>query len=74
MQRTTLMLPEGLHDRLRQIAADRGVSMAAVIREALEEAAARARPVPRSLGLGASGSKDTARRTAVERPEPHEWR
>ena len=74
MQRTTLMLPEGLHDRLRQIAAERGVSMAAVIREALEETAARAQPIPRSLGLGASGSTGTARRTAVERPEPREWR
>jgi predicted DNA-binding protein len=51
MQRTTLMLPKGLHDRLRQIAADRGVSMAAVIREALEETAGRVRPIPRSLGL-----------------------
>jgi hypothetical protein len=74
MQRTTLMLPEGLHDRLRQIAAERGVSMAVVIREALQETAARARPIPRSLGLGASGSSDTARRTAIERPEPREWR
>jgi hypothetical protein len=74
MQRTTLMLPKGLHDRLRQIAADRGVSMAAVIREALEETAGRVRPIPRSLGLGTSGSNDTARRTAVERPEPREWR
>ncbi|MBV9196080.1 MAG: ribbon-helix-helix protein, CopG family [Solirubrobacterales bacterium] len=70
MQRTTLMLPDGLRDRLRQIAAERGISMATLIREALEESLARARPMPRSLGVGSSGSPDTARRSAAERPEP----
>ncbi len=74
MQRTTLMLPADLRDRLRRIAAERGVSMATVVREALEETVARARPTPRSLGIGASGSTDTARRTASERPEPRPWR
>ena len=70
MQRTTLMIPNELREALRQIAADSGVSMATVVREVLEERVARARPTPRSLGVGASGSTDTALRTAVERPEP----
>jgi hypothetical protein len=48
--------------------------MASLIREALEEQAARFRPRPRSLGIGASGHPDTARRTAEERPEPRAWR
>jgi len=74
MQRTTLMIPDDLRDRLRQIAADRGVSMATVVREALEDRVARARPTPRSLGVAASGSTDTAWRTSVERPEPTAWR
>jgi hypothetical protein len=74
MQRTTLMIPNQLRERLRRIAAERGVSMATVVREALEERVARARPAPRSLGIGASGSTDTSRRTAVEQPEPTAWR
>jgi plasmid stability protein len=74
MHRTTLMLPDDLRDRLRRIAAERGVSMATVVREALEESVLRARPMPRSLGVGASGVTDTARQTAIERPEPRAWR
>lgn len=74
MQRTTLMLPEALHERLRQIAAERGVSMATIVREALEGTVARSRPKPRSLGAGSSGVSDTARRSAIERPEPRAWR
>jgi hypothetical protein len=70
MQRTTLLIPDELHDRLRQIAAELKVSMATVVREALEERVARARPNPRSLGVGDSRSTDTALRTAAERPEP----
>jgi len=70
MVRTTISLPEGLVKRLRVMAAERGTSMAGLIREALEQTAASHRPRPRSLGIGASGHADTARRTAEERPEP----
>jgi hypothetical protein len=35
--------------------------MATLVRVALEEAVANARPTARSLGIGASGSSDTAR-------------
>ena len=48
--------------------------MATMIREAIDEKVAGVRPKPRSLGVGASGASDTARRTADERPEPREWR
>lgn len=74
MERTTLSLPKNLLRRLRMLAAERGTSMAEVIREAIEESVSRHRPQPRSLGIGASGHTDTARRTAVERPEPRSWR
>jgi len=74
MQRTTIMAPEEVLERLRKIAAERKSSMAAVIREALEEKARTYRPKPRSLGIGASGFTDTARRSADERPEPRSWR
>jgi len=74
MDRTTLSLPEETRRRLRRIAADRGVSMATIIRKAIDEKVDRLAPKPRSLGIGASGSSDTARRSSDERPEPRPWR
>ena len=70
MERTTMMLPDEVRRRLRTIAAERGMSMAAVIREAIEEKIEGSRPRPRSLGIGASGVADTARRSTRERPRP----
>jgi predicted transcriptional regulator len=72
--RTTISLPEDLLRRLRLIAAERRTSMAALIREALEEKSASHRPKPRSLGIGASRHRDTARRAGEERPKPRSWR
>jgi metal-responsive CopG/Arc/MetJ family transcriptional regulator len=74
MERTTISLPEDLLDRLRSVAAERRTSMAELVREALQEKVARHRPRPRSLGIGASGHRDTARRAGDERPEPRSWR
>jgi hypothetical protein len=74
MRRTTIVTPEHVLKRLRQMAAERGTSMAELIREALEEKAGSDRPRPRSLGLGASGHTDTAQRTGEERPQPRPWR
>jgi predicted transcriptional regulator len=74
MNRTTLTLDEETRRRLRRIAAERGVSMATVIREALDEAVERHAPRPRSLGIGASGTPDTGRLAGDVRPEPREWR
>jgi hypothetical protein len=74
MRRTTIVAPDELLDRLRRLAAERGVSLAVVIREALEEKVKSYHPRPRSLGVGASGHRDTARRAGEERPEPRPWR
>ncbi len=74
MKRTTIMLPPDLMKQLRRIAAERETSVAAVMREALEEKVREHRPRPRRLGIGASGFSDTARRTAEERPVPRAWR
>ena len=52
----------------------RGISMAALIREAIDATIEQHAPRPRSLGVGASGAADTARRAADERPEPRAWR
>lgn len=74
MERTTLMLPDKTRDRLRRIAAERGVSMATIIREAIDEKVASVRPRPRSIGIGASGRSDTARSAGEHRPVPRPWR
>ena len=74
MDRTTITLDVATRRRLRRIAAERGISMAAVIREAIDTTIERHSPKPRSLGAGASGTNDTARRTGDERPEPRAWR
>ncbi len=74
MERTTIMLPEDLLERLRTIAAERRTSMAKLVREALEEKVQGYRPKPRSLGIGDSGHTDTARRTAEELPPLPPWR
>ena len=74
MNRTTFTIPDDVRLRLRLIAADRGVSMATIIREAIDEKVDRLAPKPRSLGIGDSGVSDTARRSSEERPEPRIWR
>lgn len=74
MNRTTLMLPEDVHGRLRRLAAEKGVSMATIVREAIDEKLESVRRRPRSLGIGDSGQTDIARRSADERPEPRPWR
>ena len=74
MKRTTISLPDDLLKRLRVRTAERGISMASVVREALEEKAAESRPKPKHLGIIDSGQGDLARRSADERPEPRSWR
>lgn len=74
MERTSLMLPDETREKLRRMAAERDVSMATLIREAIDEKVATYRPRPRSLGVGSSGIKDTARRSGDIRPEPRSWR
>jgi plasmid stability protein len=74
MERTTLMLPEDLRRRLRLLAAERGVSMATVMREALEEKVDSARPKPQSIGIASSGYTDTSRLAGEIRPKPRSWR
>ena len=74
MARTTISVPEELLQRLRLMAAEQRTSIASLVRDALEEKASSYRPRPRSLGIGASGHTDTARRTTEERVEPRSWR
>ncbi len=48
--------------------------MATIIREAIDEKVEGLAPRPRSLGIGASGTTDTARQSGDKRPEPRAWR
>jgi plasmid stability protein len=73
MARITISLPDELLRRLRIIAAQEGTSMAALVREAVEEKLEGCRPRPRSLGIGESRRTDTARRASEEPPEPRSW-
>lgn len=74
MTRITISLPEPLLKRLKILAAERGISMAALIREVLEEGTEPRRPKLKSVGAGASGHTDTARRSGDELLEPRSWR
>ena len=74
MERTTISISDELLKRLRVMAEEQHTSMASLVREALEEKARSYHPRPRSLGVGASGHEDTARRSAEERAEPRPWR
>jgi hypothetical protein len=74
MQRTTIVAPEELLLRLRQIALERRTSVATVIREALEEKARSHSPKPRSLGMGDSGRPDISHRIGEEPAVPEPWR
>ena len=69
-RRVTIVAPEDLLQRLRVVTAERGISMAELIREALEEKVAQHRPKPKSLGIGDSGRTDISRRAGDERPVP----
>jgi hypothetical protein len=74
VQRTTVVFPEDLLKKLRRMADDRGISFAALVREAAEEKVKSYRPKPRSLGMGDSGRTDTSRRIGEEPAIPEPWR
>lgn len=66
MQRTSLFLDEQLINRARKLARQRGVTFAAVVREALAEymsaETAHAEGLPAIAGRFASGESDTSGR------------
>ncbi len=69
-----ISLPEPLLRRLRVAAAERGVSMATIVREAVEQKLDERPPKPRSLGIADSGYIDTSSLAGEQRPEPRSWR
>jgi hypothetical protein len=75
MTRTTFTIPDDLLTRLKVLAAQRDVSMATIIREALEEKVAEETPALRILGLFDSGYTDTSQLASDWHIyEPRSWR
>lgn len=76
MQRFMVQADETLIERLKQRAADRGISVAAVVREALErELGPTAKPPEiRSIGAFASEGGDLSRRASADEYEPPSFR
>jgi predicted transcriptional regulator len=73
MERTTISLPRELIIKLRIMAAERRTSMAAIIREALEEKTTLQRQKPK-LGIFDSGHTDTSRLLSEGPVPPVSWR
>jgi hypothetical protein len=74
MERTTVSLEPELHARLKKIASERGVSVATVIRDMLEEASAPRKRHFASLGIADSGDPTIADQLSDFRSEPGKWR
>ena len=72
--RTTVVIPEELRERVRRVASERGVSMATVIRKALEAEVNHHRPPLRIFGIAESARGDLSRRSAEEPAVPEPWR
>ncbi len=55
------------------MARERGISFAALLREAAQEKARSYRPKPKSGGVGYSGHSDTSILAGEIRPKPRTW-
>jgi predicted transcriptional regulator len=75
MTTTTITLDEPTQRKLEELAAVRGVTPEAIIREALEEKLAPVRRrMPKSLGIATSGRSDISERMSTEMPDLPPWR
>ena len=57
MDRIVISMPRGLRERVKRLAAQRGISFAEYVREAAEKSANEERPVPQ-FGIFDSGRAD----------------
>jgi hypothetical protein len=76
MRRLMIQADEGLLDRAKRLAADRGVSVAQVVRDALEREVGPPAPQPRIQSAGAfdSGQDDLSRRATNDEYTPPPFR
>jgi predicted DNA-binding ribbon-helix-helix protein len=73
MKRIVISLPQDIHERLREMRTESGMSMAALVRSLLDERTRRERPKPR-FGAFASGYTDTGHLAGEMPYEPRSWR
>lgn len=77
MRRFVLQADDGLLERAREVAHERGVSIAQVVRDALEKELGPppGRPTSRLIGAFESGEPDNARKASrAPRVPPRPWR
>ena len=72
-ERTTLVIPKPLREKVRRLAAEEGVSMGRFMREAIEDRVKRSRRPLRIFGI-ASLDEDLGRRSGEEPAVPEPWR
>ena len=79
MTRTTVTIDDEKLDALRSLAAERGVSVSCLVREAIDDKLSK-RPAPTrrrrlsALGMGSSKEGPTARELGDANPEIPPWR
>ena len=74
MARTILTLPDALLARVKARAAERGISMAELVRVTLEDSLSKERPKPKAIGMFDLGDPDLANQASEIEFEPPSWR
>ncbi len=74
MKRIMIQADEELLERARRRAAERGVSIAQVVRDALEKELGVRQPPLTCVGVFKSGTGDLSRRASEDEFEPDPWR
>ena len=72
--RTVITIRKTTLERLRDIAAGRRISMAALIRAELDQVAQEEQPFPKAIGIFDSGRSDLSLLASDVRVEPPSWR
>jgi predicted DNA-binding ribbon-helix-helix protein len=72
--RTVITLRKGTLQRLKEIAAERHVSMASLIRQQLDQVVQQQQPFPKAIGIIDSGRSDLSELASDVRVEPRSWR
>jgi len=72
-ERTTLVMSRELREKIRRLAADKGISMGRFMREAIEDKVKGSRRKFRMIGI-VSIDEDLGRRSGEEPAIPEPWR
>jgi hypothetical protein len=72
--RTVVTIRKSTLERLKDLAAERHISMASLIREELDRIALQRQPFPKAIGVFDSGRSDLSQLANDVRVEPPSWR